>query len=126
MSVSSQTFRGKSSPDISGNRFYEKNQTVTTPGVEQTLISETVGVGLNVNLIDCQVSCSREGVLKVYVENVVIASARTGPGNPNAIFLWNPYHSVLETETVEVKYLASNWNPVTEIEVYLQGREITA
>lgn len=126
MSVGTQTFRGKSSPDTSGVRFFESTQTVTIPGTEQTLISETVGAGLNINLLDCQVSCVREGLLKIYVNSAVIGSARTGPGNPNALFLWTPFHTVLVGETIAVKFTASSWTPVTNVEVYLQGREISA
>lgn len=124
MSNVTSTFRTQGSLLESGTRYFKKALDTTQPGVEKTLISDTVAVGNQINILQCDVSCRHEGLIKIYVAGAVVGSKRTGPGNVNETFFFNPYHEASAGDTIEVKFEAAAFRPVTDVEAYIQGREI--
>lgn len=103
-----------------GTPFFSSNQTVTTPGSEQTLLSETVGVGDTLILKAVRLSCRRQITYKILVDSVVIGSGRIGPGKLNDDFTFLVENAIAAGSTIEVKATALS-GPVSDVEVYLQG-----
>lgn len=97
---------------------------VTTPGIEQTPISQTVPVGTRRHLHNVIVACRVEATYKIYSGEDVIGSGRTGPGNPNSKFPWSPFLPVEAGTTISVKVTARS-GLVVDLEVYLQASDET-
>lgn len=94
--------------------------TVTTPNIEQTLISETVSAGKTYALKSVRVTCRRDLKYEVYVDSVLAGSGRTGAGNLNDDFIFSSAFNANAGEDIEVKVLASA-GPASDVEVYLQA-----
>jgi hypothetical protein len=124
MSVSTQTFRGKVDQSIAGDDFFKDIQTVTTPGAEQTILNETVGVGKQINLLQLFVTCRMDGFYRVYIDTTVIASGRTGAATPNCYFNWTPYRKAIAGEQIMIKFTSRSDKPVSDLEAYLHAREV--
>lgn len=124
MSNATQTFRGKASPDLSGIEFLKKFIGTTTPGSEVTIISYTVPANTQVNLLQLNITCNTSGVFKVFLDSDQVGSGRTGAAAKNVLFTWPPFKKVDAAVVVAVKYESEAHTPATEIEAYLQGREI--
>jgi hypothetical protein len=105
-----------------GAPFHEDAQTQTTPGVEQTLISFTVGAGLSRNLNRARVVCRHRVKYNIEVNGQVVGSGRTGAGNLTDDFIWLPGFPVAQSILVELKATQSG-GPATDIEAYLMGNE---
>lgn len=97
---------------------------VTTPGVIQTLFSVTNPDNFNRDLYQVIISCEFSGVVKVYLGDVFIGSARTGPGETQALIQWNPPYPTLAGQTIVVTFEQRPASPVVGIEAYLSFAEI--
>jgi len=124
--TANQTFRGKVDLAIAGAEYFKQAAalTVTTPGVEQTLISEIVDPGKTVNLLIFHLTCNTQGSYKIELDGALIGSGRTGSGSPNSVFKWKPFKVAIAGETIIVKYTQITGRASSNIEAYLQGREI--
>lgn len=118
--------RPSASIDISGDPLFIEEITVTTPGTEQTLITQLVPASKKNRILKVTVTCNLEGTFRVFIDSDQIASGRTGPGVYNAEFDWRPYREVLSGETIYVKFEAMGSRPATDVEAYFQGRELPA
>lgn len=124
MSTSNQTFRGKATLVTQGVPFFLDLDSVTAPGVEKTISTQVITAGFKVNLLQVDVTCRIEGVYKVYIDTLVIASGRTGPTDKNPNFNWAAGREVEAGETLKLTFEAPSFRPVTDLEIYLQGREV--
>jgi hypothetical protein len=125
MSNVTSTFRPSPTVgDTSGDAFFKEAQTVTTPGVTQTIISEVVPTGKTVNILKVDLSCRLEGRFDVKIDSLIIGSGRTSPGSPNAVFDWRPFREAQTGETIKIEFTAMSTRPATDVEAYLQGREL--
>ena len=125
MSTSNQTFRGKAAPETGGSSFNKEISTSATPGSEIDVISETVGSGKRINLLQIFVSYRLEGKWRVLIDSRQIGSGHTGPGkgDPSGIS-WSPYEPATEGQVIKVKFEAMNGRPADTIDAYLQAREV--
>jgi hypothetical protein len=123
-SNSNQTFRGKAAPDLSGNPYLVELADTTNPGNIKTLYTDTIGAGFKVNLLHVFGTCRYEGIFRVKIDALVVASFRTGAGNNNNEFYWTPIREVLAGEVLVIQFEAMSGRPVTDLEVYLHGREV--
>jgi hypothetical protein len=124
MAVGNQTFRGRVDQTTIGVPFNKKFEGVTTPGVKQTLINETIPASKKVNLLQLFVTCRLEGKIEIEVDGVNIGSGRTGAGKPDFHFSWLPYEEVPTGKVLKVFFTASSWRPSTDVEAWMQAREI--
>lgn len=103
-----------------GGEVYFNFDGLSTPGVEQTLISTTVPADTTRRL-DLAVMVSRfEGTFRIYADSELIGSGRTGPGQ-KASFAWDPKRPFLEAAVIELKFTQRQNSPPQNIEAYLMG-----
>ncbi len=105
-----------------GAPFFADAQTLTTPGVEQTLITTIVPVGKTRHLSKLVVSCSTRGAFIIEAGGSVIGSGRTGAAEKNSVFEWVPRREVAAGVTIDVKHTAAS-GPVSDIEAYLMAAD---
>ena len=108
-----------------GTGVFTEAQTVTTPGVEQTIFSFSVPALTTRNLSNLRVSCRLPTTFNLEAGGVTIATGRTGPGTPNAHFNWLPPRGVSAGTTIELKLLARSGLPSTDVEAYLMSGDVT-
>jgi hypothetical protein len=102
--------------------FQDAAGAVTTPGVEQTLITYVVPVNKVVSLQSLKVTCRIETSFKILVDALVIGSGRTGAAIANACFDWTPERDVIAGQTITVKALVMSGRAAgADLEAYLQG-----
>lgn len=125
MTASNQTARSRPSATAAGDRVFEVADTVTTPGIEQTIIAYTVPAGFSVNFLRVDIATQFEGDWIIYHEADIVGAGRTGPARPSPSGIeWVPYESVVAGDTFEVKFTQDSYRPATEIKAFLQGRKL--
>lgn len=107
-----------------GDPFFLDASMLSTPGIDQTLLSYTVPVGQKLYLSTLSSSLRIEGFLKVLLEGSLIGSARSGAAKPDVSFTWSPRREVLPGETVQVVYRQRASSPIVEIAAHLMGLTI--
>lgn len=108
-----------------GDPVFTQVQTVTTPGVEQSLFSFSVPALTTRNLTTLNVTCTLPTVFNLFSGGVKVATGRTGPGEPNANFVWAPSRAVAAGTTVELKLLSLAGVSATDVEAYLMSSDVT-
>ena len=108
--------------DVSvGESHFASASTVTTPNVQQNLITETVPAGKLRGLTRAIVTCRQEGVGYVYVNGSLVGSMRTSGANPNGVFEWLPKFLVSAGIEIKVEFIARQGSPIVDVEGYLQA-----
>lgn len=105
-----------------GTPVWHDVQTVTNPGTEQTLISETVPASMTRTLNKIRVTCRQRVSYTVLIDGSIVGSGRVGAGKYSDDFIWVPGRDAAENLDYEVKVLQSD-GPATDIEVYLMVTE---
>lgn len=119
------TIDGAVTSGPAGDPVFNEVQTVTTPGVEQSLFSVVVPALTTRNLDTLRVSCTVPTVFNLYAGATIVATGRTGPGEPNANFVWSPSREVAAGVTLELKLLANIAGiSATDVEAYLMSRDV--
>lgn len=121
----STTYRTVPSGESGGSAKFIDVQDLTTPGIEQTLITQLIPAGKLYNILQVTVVCRQEGAFKVLIDSDIIASGRTGAAQSNVSFSFRPYRVANEGETLELKFTGIAGKPSVDIEAYLQAREVT-
>lgn len=98
---------------------------VTTPGVEQTLITEAVPAGVRRHLHSVVVACRMEGRFLVLAGATVVGSGRTGAAAPNARFVWSPPRAFPAATALSLKFTARPGSAIADLEAYLQMSDET-
>jgi len=101
-----------------------KSTTTTTPGVAQTLISETVPAGKTWYLHTARISSRMDIKWEVKVAGAVAASGRSGAGHPDSPHQWHPAKSVAASTLITVEILSRSGQPVADVEAYLSAAEV--
>lgn len=104
-----------------GAATFIDSETLTTPGLEQTLISYTVPAPFHFNLLSMQLACRSEASFKIYGDGSLIGSGRTGAAAPNVNFPYRVARTFLSGKIIEVKATARDGSAVAAIEAYIQG-----
>lgn len=120
-----QTFRGKAELLTSGTAFKLVNETSTTPGSSIDLIDYTVPVGKKIVALQVFVSCRLETKIRILKEGDMIGVGRTGPSKLNTKFDFEPYEEIEAGENLKITCEAMTGRPSTDVEVVVQGRELT-
>lgn len=107
-----------------GSPFHIDAKTVTTPGIEQTLLTFTAPSGptaLIRRLTSVIVTCRSSGGYRLLVNGSEVGSGRTGVAVPNASFQWYPSRPLPAGATIELKYICTGSQPSRTIEAYLMA-----
>ena len=104
-----------------GDPEFIDSSAVTTPGLEQTLLSYTVPVSKTLNLLAINVACRQEALIKIFGDGALIGSGRTGPASPNFNYPYRVARSFVSGKIVEVKATARSGSAIASIESYAQG-----
>ena len=120
-----QTFRGRVDVLTLGTFLIEKSVGLTDPGNTIPLIDYTVSVGEKLVALQITASCRLETKIIIKVNDVIIGTGRTGPGELNYKYIFEPFMELLESDNIKIECLASSWRPQTDIEAFLQARLIT-
>lgn len=107
-----------------GDPKHFQSQSVTTPGVVQTLLDKTNPGNFNRDIYQVIVVCRFEGIIQVLLDDVVIGSGRTGPGQSQAIIPWTPPYPSLASQRIVVTFQSRVGSPSVPVEAYLATAEI--
>jgi hypothetical protein len=97
---------------------------VTTPGVPQLLIDDTVPVDRTRKTTQAMVVCRSHGLFTVESDGAIIGSGRTSPVSPMGIFTWNPRKDIPTGKDVKIRFTADSLAPVNNVEAYLMGSDV--
>jgi hypothetical protein len=120
-----QTYRGKADLLTSGSPFKITEETQTSPGTVIDLIDYTVPTGKKIVALQVFISCRLESKIRILKDGSMIGVGRTGPGEINSTFGFEPYEEINEGENLKITCEAMSWRPSTDIEAVVQGRELT-
>jgi hypothetical protein len=112
---------GNISVSENGDPVFAEANTVTTPGIEQSILSYTVPASMSLNLYAIKFICRQSCTFQVYGDSALIGSGRTGPSENNIYFDYRIARQFSAGKIIEVKTTARTGLPATEVEVYLQG-----
>lgn len=100
---------------------FNSTSNATTPGTEQTLISETVPAGTIRELSRITTVCRQEATGQIKVDGALIGSFRTGPAVPSGVFEWIPRYPVSAGQEIEVLFTARTGAPISTVDCHLQA-----
>ena len=113
---------------IKGKPRYFDNEVSVTPGIEQTLHTETVMAGKKVLLYDLKVDSTTFGVFRVTKrpdggdpgggDDVLIGSGQTGP-TMNNLMTWLNGRELVENEKFFIKYKSFTNSQPTLVRTHL-------
>lgn len=106
---------------VGGTPTFDDFQDTTTPGIEQTLISNSVAVGKIKKLSQVLVITRVTGEFTVSNGAQVIGSGRTGPGCDGRM-LFTPARPI--TGSYTVKFTARAGSPAQDVECYVQATDV--
>lgn len=92
---------------------------VTTPGSEQTVISQVVPAGKSWKIYSASASCRSDLKVSLYKNTALINSSRNTPANSDAQILLLPYLSAASGDTIEIKLLSANYNAASDVTSFL-------
>lgn len=110
--------------DIVGTPHFDDAQDETTPGVEQTLISQTVPAGTTRNISQVIVATRVTGVFQVLSDDEIIGSGRTGPGGTGPM-TWSPPRALAAGTEYQVIFQARDNSPPQDVEAYVQATDMS-
>lgn len=115
----------KNTPGISGNSVFWDFSGTSTPGIEQTLVTFTVGAGITRYLRRWTGSCNWPGKFTIVRSGSILNSGRPGPGQYTVGFDWEESpRPILATQTVDVKFLAPSYAPATDLDFHLVTTDV--
>jgi len=105
-----------------GTPLFEEASKITTPGIEQALISITTTAITRIQKVMC--TCRQPGVLNVYADGNLVGSKRLNAANINAEISWTPWREIVSGKDIEIKYKASSNRGASDVEAYFMGSVI--
>lgn len=104
-----------------GTPFFAQAESLTVKNVLTSIVSVTVPVSTARKLTRVSISCSQQISYKISIGATVVGSGRTGPGNPNDSFVFNPNRTASAGDTVKIEYLQQFGPAGMSIEAYLMA-----
>lgn len=106
--------------------FHEDiEETVTTPGVPQILVSETVPVATTRSLEKVIVILRQECRWTLTANGSTIASGRTGANHPESCFEWRTPRALAAGTTYELTVLSRSNSAASDVEGYIFSSDTT-
>lgn len=100
-----------------GTPFYNSVQSIAD-GTVQDLIDLTVPAATTRTISSVVVSCRQPGKFTVLIDSTVVGTGRTGPGSPNASFVFVPGRAALTGEVIKVQF-EKTYGPNSDVEAHL-------
>lgn len=104
-----------------GQDFFASIETATTPGVQQTLITDINPGPVKRNIMQVSVSCRFEGKAEIRINGTIIGSMRTGGSTPNPSFKWSVPKPYATGETLTVTFKSRTGSPISDVECYVMA-----
>lgn len=114
---------------LTGTPYFDDGATDTVAnGVEQTLLTRTVSVGLKRQLTRLVLTCRLHGHFKLEVVGMAqpIATGKTGPAEPTVSFDWYPTRDLVAGSQYTLKFKPVAGSPARPISFHLMGADATA
>lgn len=110
--------------DVGTPFFADDQRTVSTPGTPETLISVVVPAATTRRINKVRVSCTKLGKFEVKINSTVVGTGRTGPGEMNVEFNFNPARPASATDTISITFNQLR-GAATDVEAYLMAMDET-
>lgn len=107
-----------------GDAVHLRYQGVSTPGIEQTLITSVVPASKKRLVNKLIVTGRHPGTYKLDDGSDIIASGRIGPGNLVSRFVFAPRPDYAAGTTLTLKYTALSGTPASDIEAYFMASDL--
>lgn len=107
-----------------GDEHYKEAQSSTTPGSEQTVLTDDVvpsGKLRKIHLV--ALSTPFTGCVRIFKDSTLIGSGRIAAGEINFQFNWLPPRSIAAGEQVIIKFEQISGKPSSDLEVYLMAED---
>lgn len=115
--------------DVSLGSFYNgvlalnSASTITTPGVQQTLISYSVPATKTHALHRVVVSCRQDGKAVLEVNSVIVGVMRTSPSKIDSFFVWTPPQVVATGILIELKFTSRSGSAASDLDAFIMADE---
>lgn len=109
-----------------GDPVHLKFAGVSTPGVEQTLITDTVPVGKKRRMSKIYMTGRQPGTYKLEDGSGIIATGRIGAARLVDTFSWEPRVELVAGTTITLKFTSLSGTPASDIEAYVMASDLTA
>jgi hypothetical protein len=97
---------------------------ITTPGLEQVLISQVIPASITRYLSQVIVVCRIEGMFKIMLDGQMIGSGRTGAVQPNVSFGFAPSEELFGGSNLEVLFEARANSPAVSVECFIHASDL--
>jgi hypothetical protein len=94
---------------------------LTTPGIEQTIITSVVPALTTRVLTSLRISTSRRGTYRILADAVKIGGGRLNPSKTESEFLWAPGREIAAGVTIRVRFETYTGSLASDLECYLMG-----
>ena len=113
--------------EFQGTPFFIEVQTVTTPGITQTLFTTAVPTGKVLKLHHLIVVCRISSRYSLFSDTAIIASGRTGAGGPESNFPWIRPREITAGNVLKLDFKSGAGIPTpVDVEAYLQASLVNA
>lgn len=109
-----------------GDAVHDTFTGISTPGIEQTLITSTVPVGKKRKMTRIYMTGRQPGTYKVEDGSGIIATGRIGAARLVDVFRWEPRLELAAGTTITMKFTSLAGAPASDIEAYLMASDLTA
>lgn len=99
---------------------------ISTPGIEQTLITSTVPVGKRRKMTQLYVTGRQPGTYRLDDGSGIIASGRIGPAILKDVFRFEPRQEFAAGTTLTLKFTSLAGTPASDIEAYVMASDLNA
>lgn len=113
-------------PALVGSKEYLHTETISTPGLSQDLIDETIGASLTWSVYSVNVDFRAEGRGYIYKNANIVGSFRTGPASPNAYYLFSLPLELQTGDNFKVTFITLSSSPAMDVAATVQYLEATA
>lgn len=101
------------------NVFKDSSGTLSTPGIQQTLITYSVPVGKTHELKTLNLSTFQPGTIVIEAGGSIIGKMRSAASAINPTFKWEPGRSFSAGTLIEVKYTQRSGTAASDVDAYL-------
>jgi len=106
-----------------GQPFFESGEEITSPASEVLVLSFNYSGSLQRRMTKFGVSSSVEGVASLYIDGNKVYSIRTNAAISNPEFCFDPYKII--SGLIELKFRARENSPITAVNAFICGNDLT-
>lgn len=106
-----------------GDPIFWDTEDTTDPGVDKEILSGTFSTSTSLSTLS--VSCRVESKISLLVDNVLVASLRSGASQPNPMFTWNPRRVFPAGSVFKVIIKSRQGSSISDCEAFLMALQQT-